>query len=348
MSVCIYRKIGEPKLHFSRPEHVFPAGIGGRRTLPIGYVSDEANSELSKIELAFMRRSEIYPLRLFLGPGKRGSRSPKKATQSEVHIIKQVEFGGKPNLGFVSLDVPHIINQARISPSDDYHIEMDPTTHKDQQKGMDAFLEQVKSWDGKAKLIIDPDMKDSVLLGCHKAKWYIAASTILLGDKAHCFADLVKRGTPSNNRRVSSSSSHFVTQIRLQVKTNEFYRVCAKIAFNFLSLEQGTAFVLQECFDPIRNWILRGGENQFAGSTGVNIDGLAPIADGTFPEYSHKVFLFSVGSELTSVVSFYGGYYATAVRLAKGIDSSIFSGLICDWRNAKEMTLMEYLANLRP
>lgn len=98
MNYCIYLKDADPNLTFNSGEHIFSAGVIGKRKLPLGYVSDECNNTFSKMELKFMRSSIISLPRQMVGPGKRGSLDPKKASQSQIFLMNEdnqdtIEFG---------------------------------------------------------------------------------------------------------------------------------------------------------------------------------------------------------------------------------------------------------------
>lgn len=54
--------------------------------------------------------------------------------------------------------------------------------------------------------------------------------------------------------------------LRANFKT-DYFRICGKIAFNFLAFVKGEEFVKHEQFNGLRNWIATGGEYGL-----VNID----------------------------------------------------------------------------
>jgi hypothetical protein len=125
-----------------------------------------------------------------------------------------------------------------------------------------------------------------------------------------------------------------------------FFRVCAKVAFNCLCHLKGAEFVLQECFDPIRKWILAGGENAFTHAVSFAESPLTGFLDNAFPPYSHKALFFTLEDRLLSTISFYGGYSATVVEMCTGIKADIFDGFICDWRHSAESRLHDYVGLL--
>ncbi len=59
METCIYLFDKKCELSYKKKEHVISAGIGGKRTLPKGYVSDQANEMFSKYELMCLRYSPM-------------------------------------------------------------------------------------------------------------------------------------------------------------------------------------------------------------------------------------------------------------------------------------------------
>jgi len=109
MNRCIYLKGTEPQLTFTSEEHIIPAGIGGITKLDRGMVSDQCNNKFSAMELNFMRHSVIAIPRQLEGPGKRGSLSNKKATESFIHIMTDSE--NKSSLGYIKNGQPYQIPQ---------------------------------------------------------------------------------------------------------------------------------------------------------------------------------------------------------------------------------------------
>lgn len=71
--LCIYTGKDDTQAHFKNQEHIIPACIGGMKKLPKGYVSDEVNTLFSGLKLKLARNSPITIVRMFVGPGKRGS-----------------------------------------------------------------------------------------------------------------------------------------------------------------------------------------------------------------------------------------------------------------------------------
>ena len=128
------------------------------------------------------------------------------------------------------------------------------------------------------------------------------------------------------------------THQKVQVDDRHF-RVCAKIIFNYLAFAQGQNFVLRNCFDPLRDWIVNGGENKFARLTGNETNQLV-----LFPEQAHKLFIVQDGKSLKGVISFYGTGFETVVNLCDDFEGIFLpDGFICDWKNRQEFRLVDYI-----
>jgi len=84
-------------------EHLIPAGLGGIKKLPKGYVSDQFNNEISKLERRFLRDSIISIPRIFVGPGKRGKLNESKATKSKIQLIINPDGAPSFALGYTKL-----------------------------------------------------------------------------------------------------------------------------------------------------------------------------------------------------------------------------------------------------
>ena len=81
---CIYTKKDDTTAEFKNSEHIFPASIGGIKTLPKGYVCDEVNNMFSKYEMEFAREfANISLYRTTQGVGKRG-KSKKELLNAEI------------------------------------------------------------------------------------------------------------------------------------------------------------------------------------------------------------------------------------------------------------------------
>ena len=114
MGNCIYFCDKHRGLTYKNSEHIISSAIGGRRTLPKGYVSDQANNFLSKYELACMRYSPLFIERAKLGPGKRGSFNINKIDDPDILTLEPIKRNSSHYtcpLGFLFLDKAYIIPQ---------------------------------------------------------------------------------------------------------------------------------------------------------------------------------------------------------------------------------------------
>ncbi len=83
------------------------------------------------------------------------------------------------------------------------------------------------------------------------------------------------------------------------IYTKEAFRAIAKIAFNYIAYSNDTSLILQECFNPIRNFITKGiGEwNQF-----IQIE-KEPIVPNNNGMEAHFITIHSIGQKIFSSVS---------------------------------------------
>lgn len=66
-----------------------------------------------------------------------------------------------------------------------------------------------------------------------------------------------------------------------------------------------------------------------------------------FPDLAHKIIIMRVKNTLFGYVSFYGSSFETITVLTDSFSGSFeIEGYICDWKNRKEYTLVEFLQSL--
>lgn len=102
-NMCVYYKDAEG-LRFEKQEHIIPAFLGGKKMLDQGVVSDQANELFSGIEKHVSMESFININRMFLGPGKRGSKNPKKAGSAKISVM--CSQNGRASLGYILMGKP--------------------------------------------------------------------------------------------------------------------------------------------------------------------------------------------------------------------------------------------------
>ncbi len=247
--MCIYYG-NQNDLSYNNREHIFPAGLGGNKMLPIGCVSDQANALFSPMESILMHDSLIALDRFLFGPGKRGSLSPQKASKSNIVISK--EDTDKLVLSYTSLGTPYIIPQY-YRGDNKLIFSANPN---DGIEGFYRFIEILRQFNGKYKLLISNDVpKNHILVGCFKGRYYIGTSnskieTEYIEREIKFAIDQFKIGD------IKHAISH-VKQDHDFVENSDIARVYAKTALNVLADLQGESFVNQSIFNDIRNWIIR-------------------------------------------------------------------------------------------
>ncbi|MCW6079680.1 HNH endonuclease [Clostridium sporogenes] len=345
MKKCIYLKKTEPEVTFKSEEHIIPAGIGGIRKLNNGMVSDQFNTGIfSSIELDFMRNSIVALPRQFQGPGKRGALTEKKATKSNIHIMSKSDEFDDVSLGYIKLGKPHQIPQLKITNQSNIQIIFDQYDG-DYTNQLVKFIEVLKTFNGRYNTLVESNIPmNQILLGNYKGKWYLG---IRDEQTIPPLVDIISK-LINNTSILSEQPKYDKVQViscqHMEFDMEKFYRVCAKIAFNFLASSHGSDFVLNEQFDPIRNWIVNGGDNKFINL--INKDKKI-FEYNLFPDEAHKIFITKDQNSLMGLLSLYGGVFEISILLCDNFSESFYiDGYICDWMNKKEYTLIEYLKTL--
>lgn len=348
--MCIYYKNRED-LTYTSGEHVIPAGIGGIKKLPVSYVSDQFNNYISKLEKRFLRNSVVATPRIFVGPGKRGSLSESKATKSKIQLIKSPNAGVEYSLGYTKLGKPYEIPNLLVNTV----------------TGMCAFSFD-KSESGEHHTIID-----TYKAKCEIENWLkikitehdeLPVDIVLIGikegieDNYNCFV----YKNPANRLEISpqnilgiarginfdgktTQSSKYMPYVHDSADFNEeYFRIYGKIAFNFLALIKGDDFVNDECFDGVREWIAKGGENNFAAMLG----GQNPLRKSglSVPEQAHTIIVTQSQQMVVANIFLYDNF-GVQVLLSNSFRGNLsLQGYICDWKNKKEYNWYEYLTKI--
>lgn len=342
MNKCIYLKETEPNLTFNSEEHIIPAGIGGLKKLDKGFVSDQANTEIfSKLELEFMRDSIIALPRQFYGPGKRGSLSIKKATKSNIQIMNPNDDDLDLRLGYLTLGKPFFISQIKISSNKDFSFifSKDIGNFKEEIK---KIIDAIYSCSSEYNEFTDKRMStEEFIIGIEREKLYLLKNPNTNIPILSKIGDILESFN-YENVKLEYNENQITSNFKSSFNIENYYRIYAKTAFNFLALSQGQEYVLKEEFDEIRNWIVNGGENKFVITPEVNKIPFF-LSAMEFPDLSHKIFISSCGNYLLGLVSFYSKEFSAIVTLSKNIKESIQDGFICDWKNKKEYSFLDFL-----
>ncbi len=345
MNKCIYLKGIEPELTFNSAEHIIPAGIGGIKKLPYGMVSDKVNNEVfSSIELEFIRNSPISLPRQFHGPGKRGSASDKKASKSNVHVMTNLDNNSKFNLGYIKLGKPILIRQFVYSIFGNVQFNFDNNGESIEVQ-LDQFLQELNDFKGFYKEIISDQIPiDYFILGVEQNKWYLAKNkNSQVPDLSKVIAGIINA---VKNAKIDPQfeAAQVTCHQTMSFNMDNYFRVCGKIVFNFLALCKGHDFVLESKFDPIRNWIVSSGENNYVQIIDRK-ENLNILKELLLPPLSHNIIISKVDRNLVGILSFYGSNFEVKVKLCDNYDSNYLDidGFICDWKNKKEYRLIDYL-----
>jgi hypothetical protein len=337
--MCIYYK-GREGLTYNAQEHVIPAGLGGRLKLPKGFVSDEFNNHISKLEQQFIRESVISFPRQFEGPGKRGRKGDKHAVKSKVLLyVREGDVGF--SLGYMqrgqSREIPSILlnlnngNSKFSMPTGDEETAQDALKHfVDRLQVAEKFrIKQVS--DERLPLGI-------ILIGVEDAIEENFDCFVFRNEdtKAEINAQTLKGLAPHLSVNVEKGvNEHGLGTTQQSVKLDpNVMRIYAKIAFNFLAAGLGYETALLPMFDDIRDWIT--GQSQLVHAW-FEFNDPSPFANVSpaLPEKCHTIALYQVGGQLQAHVAIYG--LPVKVLLSNHFNGKIHpAGMVCDWDKQTE------------
>lgn len=351
LNKCIYTRKIYPEATFKKKEHIFPAGIGGIKTLDNGVVCDEINEFFSKLEMTFMRESIVSIPRMFIGPGKRGRGiNSKQQTKSKVSIFENKN--NNIDLGYTSLGKPFIIPQIKIDCSNGFeninsNIEICfPPVENNLEKNIKSFICKLDS--KKFTVIKSNKIKKNVFIVGYENKIYIASNpeADFSGFTEVFYEKLVKKlqNILIENLDTNVEESHITTTVELQFNIDDYFRICSKIAFNALAYLKGKDYVLNSTFDEIRNFIVNGGDNKFIEFQEQNkIKEITKVLN--LKNQSHFCIFLIQNGEVNATLSLYGMFHRiklTPVSL-KIIQSPLeIDGFFCNWEDKKEKTFSEF------
>jgi len=343
--MCIYYK-DKDSLNYQGQEHIFPAAIGGIMTLPKGYVSDEFNSAISKLEQNFIRESFISIARQLEGPGKRGRQSEKYATKSKVFVVQNSTNNCVSGLAYIKLGKPHEILSIKLNietgviefgySKDLYKGEID---HKAMFTSYCKAVETLRI----REILDDRLPKDIVFFGVdteveenHNA--FFAKHPESLYELNE---EIIHRIGISLEEAGTGQNIIYRPLLRQGITFRlDDLRVYGKIAFNFLAHIMGYEYARRKDFDGFRNWIAFGNGEGFVM---LHNEYNFYYSLGLKPPSVHHVILIKVESALLAHISFYGGLGAVATLSRNFTDDFKETGLFCDWRSKKEYSLEEYI-----
>lgn len=362
-NMCVYYKDAEG-LRFEKQEHIIPAFLGGKKMLDQGVVSDQANELFSGIEKHVSMESFININRMILGPGKRGSRNPKKAGSAKISVM--CSQNGSASLGYILMGKPKQIMQCILetdinSDSNKVTMVVDGDQKNNVGRSASRFWEDLKKIDIKKTIcILDSRIPgNQKILGNHKGKWFLAYNSVLEEDiikqEVNKFVDKIKDKElnidQSQEYKVIKENPKF--EIKYAMDMNKLFRFCAKVAFNVSTYLNGKEFMLNECFDGIREAIISGKNiNDYVSLCPENP--MAKTFDSLYykekyGEYLHSVICLKQENGYYAVVSFYGFITGVLVKLTDNLNVrpvTATNGFFCDWENRKEYDMINFIVGL--
>jgi hypothetical protein len=314
-------------------------------------VSDEFNNDISSLEQSFLRDSFIAAARQIEGPGKRGTLNERDATKSKVHIIGDAAGQRATGLGYMKLgrviEIPHFKLNLKTG---EIAVSFDKSAIVSQESCMKQFVDSCLDTDKlKVRSMVDDRLPNDIILFGIEAGIEENYNAFFARNSVNDFALSLEKiqviagslasitGEPQHRtyQPVSSQTLKFDTK---------YFRIYGKIAFNFLAAVKGVEFVKDSRFDPLRNWIIGNGENQFA--TLDNSPGLFKQLLKVKDQSIHYVVLAKVEDALIADLSFYGALKSMVILTKDFKERFKTTGLICDWRNQREYDYMAYIAKI--
>lgn len=354
MGYCIYYKTSEPKVNFTKREHVIPAGLGGIAKLPLGCVSDEANESFSPLEREVLRNSFIAVNRTNVGPGKRGSLNVNKVKTPTIRVLKDSNiYGDNYKLGFVFAGESYIITQTAIDFNDKenyYNISFYSTVFDMQQSKQiisdfrKYFIQFLLNKNRDFKLIDMPYHTDKhfINIGCHKGKWFAMTShkVINMDYLALMLLPAVMAEEFKHKEPMELPKSLLQHTYKIDINASAFYFIFVKTAFNALAFLKGSDFVCEEMFDDVRKRILSHDDlsDFIVNDESTNI--LVKDIIDRIPDKAHYVIITSTFDSVLAYVSFYNEKPPAIIKLTNHYNGEVFTdAIICDWKNRNEFTL---------
>ena len=337
--MCIY--YGDmPELTYNKREHIFPAGLGGKAMLPKGYVSDQANELFSPLEAKLMHDSLLSVSRSLLGPGKRGSLNPQKASKSKICVLKKSD--DVLSLGYIAGSKGYYINSLS-KHSTQFVFTVATEQHSSPQQAWYDFKDIVSKFSGKYTSIQSNDVKQNEwIFGIYNGKYYV-----VLGPE--CCVETMKREllriiAISKSGPLNHKISHPVFDIP-QTESDLTGRVYAKVAINVLAALKGEEYINHNRFLPIKDWIL--GKSSLENYT--QLPRVTSENKLKFPEFCHWCIYLIRDKKICVTVCFYNTFsrYFEMADSIEQLDCDFgenrMLGMICDWKRKKEYTLDQWI-----
>lgn len=351
MEQCVYLFDRGKNLTYKKQEHIISAGIGGIRTLPKGYVSDQANELFSKYELKCLRYSPLQIERARYGPGKRGSFNINSIDVPDVLSLEPMTESTKHSyicpLGFLFKNKAYIIPQIVIimSNSKDFEVIYLKSTYQaagninefDFRFRMQEFLSSSSRNYKNIEVPYDTKLIFTCI-GLYKKNWYICSTqpdfnidslTTQIFDKKPFSGSLTDYlGSPKPKFR-------YIRGIDLEYMVPIF--IHAKNCFNSLILFKGCDFAKQNIFDKFRQCILT---NSCWDAVVLPVKDIPPnirlFLKNRIVNHAHVVVIYTYNEAVMALSILYGKSYGLFIIGEKYFGEAFSYAFICDFENKKE------------
>lgn len=354
MKNCIYLSDSNFELTYKKQEHVISAGIGGRRKLPKGYVSDQANELFSKYELKCLRYSPLAIERARYGPGKRGSLNINSIDIPDVFSLQPLSKSSNKSyvcpLGFLFRNQAYILPQIIVVFDDEQlNFEVISLRSTYQTPGdidepefhlcLQEFLTSSHRDYKKTEMPYDTK-RHFICIGCYKKSWYVC-STFPDFDIDCLISQIIEKRpllevpTDYFGNVLEKPTFRYTRAIDLEYLVPMF--IHAKNCFNSLALFKGREFVQQKIFDRFRRCILKNTDWETVIMPSINIrHNIALWLKKNIHNHEHAVVIYTENEAIMAFSVLYGKAWGL-FKLGKGYLGEQFSrAVICDFENAKE------------
>ena len=355
METCIYLFDKKSGLTYKNKEHVISAGIGGKRTLPKGYVSDQANELFSKYELMCLRYSPMQIARARYGPGKRGSLNINSIDVPDVLSLQPLIESSNQNyvcpLGFLFQSRAYILSQIVVlfeADTRDFNIVHLRSTYQTSgnmnEEEFHLHLRDFIISNKKAYKRIEVPYNTKcqfVCVGCYKKSWYICSTRPDFDIDNWASKILEKKPLskiPTELANIVSKKPVFKYTRKIDLEYLVPIFIHAKNCFNLLALFQGYKFVQQTIFNQFRQCILTNSDWDTVIMPSNRVPNkITYWIMKNLQSHEHAVVIYTDGEYIMAFSVLYGESWGL-FKLGTEYQGEPFSrAVICDYQNEREI-----------
>ncbi len=350
---CIYSLNTEQCASFKKREHIIPAGLGGKQTLGLGFVSDSVNELFSKRELIALRHTILAINRRNNGPGKRGSSNVIKIKNPIINVYKYTKDGTESNydiqyapyrLGFCFYGKLYTIPQIIFPIRKDYSIKIPRillgNSESKENEDFCNFIFSLHKNDSEIKFIkIESDLsfdEDFIVIGMFNKKIFIF--TTKEDDYIKLFISLIKqKNLPQDIVGFTPTNGEYYHRNEEKLFFDDSYVfIYVKTAFNVLAFMQGQQFALGDEFHFLRKSLISNtGLNGFT-SFSKPPEWLIGWIKEALPLKAHYTAISAKNNSLTAYVGFYGETPVTINLSNQYVGEDFKKIFVCDYLNSRE------------